>query len=1117
MGFGSTPTYHPVNRLQVPEAAMRVNRRKTFKNIMAQGQWTVKKLDFNLSDQVTLRTRVTGVGMGYLYASFVKDGQPHILTIKKVTPGFHDLHFTVPYPVLEQFRIGISTTVPKGYSIDILPKSDRYKLRTNSMMLSQSTPMYESQGIGFAGLGSAHLDITTDARGGMDSARNPYWDGDWNTFSWNNGFTGNPETYANVNNENSPDIRGSYHGYYATRMTLMMARFDKEDRFLGWDAVESREKTVPTGVPLMVAMQFFVLQKKTDSGAGPREAKDPYWEYAEGMTPQASKCSFIEYQWNGCRNIKTFANRDYRPNNAKKGVAKNVERTLVVSTDYDNCGFKVGDRYYDVRDIACKMEWYDESSGQWSVPKSNPASVPETNEKGFTRLIFRVPRQLSANADKDIVDELSQHGVDYRYETTKNYFPYPVGGDRYNPAKIGYVIPSRPVDQGNQIEYEEDGNTYIGTRNMGLEFYFGYGKHNWGGVAGDDGGGPKGGWTDYPSMMFYAADVDKMARGNNPELLNAFYPAGGFKTGGVVIAIAKGMSMNHKFVIRKDAATKGASGYFAVDTNGDGSNIGTKEAGLLKPTGIILSTDLDDDRQAATEEVVLAAWKAKFGEPLTKAFFEEYSFKDQSKERPTHYRARDPDSGVYVEAPYQIVYFKIGPEYNGPYADYAFETTKETNAEGQEEEVTKLVLSNPDNKPYAISKGDNLYLHCQTIPYNKYLYQKIDIVDEVVEQRTLIDAGLTPEETVAYNTLNNPPVETTAAVAEMNQQNQYQLDMSRHGDTGDGGDDGKGEDPDKPKLPSGAKYVRSGDKWRLNPKYYARESQLKDAGFLGGIKNALSGFTDSRDFYVEDVTDKWGASTRAGLGSLGFGDIPFVDSAEEDLDDVMRDTGYLMQAMVNSAGAGAGAVYNIFNGDIDKAVDKFDYIDDSLSDANPDDDSVITLSLNIARNAAQYAGKKPIEAGVDLVGDVADSLGSGYSANGLGDFWDKAADVGEGVGKFARGTVRGLTPDSITEAADNGLAAVSEKFKERPMLYTGIALAAVPLLIPGIGGAYARNMKELAGGAISLVPRAFRAGVDTVSTVSSGAISGIKSIGSSITGSPSKRGTAARRRRYSRR
>ena len=85
------------------------------------------------------------------------------------------------------------------------------------------------------------------------------------------------------------------------------------------------------------------------------------------------------------------------------------------------------------------------------------------------------------------------------------------------------------------------------------------------------------------------------------------------------------------------------------------------------------------------------------------------------------------------------------------------------------------------------------------------------------------------------------------------------------------------------------------------------------------------------------------------------------------------------------------------------------------------------------------------------------------------------------------------------------------------MLYTGIALAGVPLLIPGVGGAYARNIATLAGGAVSLVPRAFRAGVDTISSVSSGAIAGVKSIGSSIAGSPSKRGTAARRRRYNRR
>ena len=87
MGFGSATTYHPVNRLTVLEAGMKVNRRNTFDNIMMQGQWTVKKLDFNLNDQVKLRCLVTGVGTGFLYASYFHNGANQILAIKRVTPG----------------------------------------------------------------------------------------------------------------------------------------------------------------------------------------------------------------------------------------------------------------------------------------------------------------------------------------------------------------------------------------------------------------------------------------------------------------------------------------------------------------------------------------------------------------------------------------------------------------------------------------------------------------------------------------------------------------------------------------------------------------------------------------------------------------------------------------------------------------------------------------------------------------------------------------------------------------------------------------------------------------------------------------------------------------------
>ena len=120
----------------------------------------------------------------------------------------------------------------------------------------------------------------------------------------------------------------------------------------------------------------------------------------------------------------------------------------------------------------------------------------------------------------------------------------------------------------------------------------------------------------------------------------------------------------------------------------DGSDIGTKESAFLKPTGVILSTDLEDDRETATETEVLAAWKVRV--PLTKDFFNKFSFKDQIPEKPTHYRARDVDSGLDFETPYQIIYFKIPPEYNGPYVDYELVDETETNAEGVQETVSKL-------------------------------------------------------------------------------------------------------------------------------------------------------------------------------------------------------------------------------------------------------------------------------------------------------------------------------------------------------------------------------------------------------------------------------------------
>ena len=82
------------------------------------------------------------------------------------------------------------------------------------MMLSQHAPMYETPGLGFAGLG-ALLDINQSAKGGKDDANNPYWDGNWDNHSWNNGFFGRIDTQTVVGNERVPRTKESYHGYYA--------------------------------------------------------------------------------------------------------------------------------------------------------------------------------------------------------------------------------------------------------------------------------------------------------------------------------------------------------------------------------------------------------------------------------------------------------------------------------------------------------------------------------------------------------------------------------------------------------------------------------------------------------------------------------------------------------------------------------------------------------------------------------------------------------------------------------------------------------------------------------------------------------------------------------------
>ena len=908
-GLGSAE-YHQSNTLQISYAEMRIGKQKLFKPIIQNGQWVIKNHGFKASDIVTIQCKMTGSGTGFLYASFDDSmGKTQILDIKKVTKGVNKLNFRIMYSKTNNFRIGISPTIPTGYSVDLLSNKLRYKISTNSLMLNQKKPTYETSGIGFAGFGAVDsvmtYNINQPAKGGKDSGNNPYWDGDFKNYSWENGYTPNRGVHVS---ENAPDYVDSPNAILHWRTNTMMAMFNESDEFLGWDAIESQNTSLPTGVPICRVMQFVRTNYFTDSNKN----------YKGGS---------YSYPWRGKINANAFGvyNADIRracttsdrPTDNKVNVFMDGNSRGVQIYDDDGLwkygfgtqklpyehsisitGTKLGVNF---EELLCDVEWYDEKSGNWSRGKTCPHEL-NTDQNGFTKFIFRLPRQLSEETDRDIIAKLSQAGIDYSYERTKKAYPiYLDGKEVDDKPTIAYLTVGRPNTSPTGITiYEEGGDKFVikDSARMAIAVdsrKFDYPDCN---IRFGDNSVPckpdprvTEGWMfALGSNDFRISDAEKMGRLNNPELYNAVYPKDGIKLGSIVIAIGKGFSANRSFTCLSNSSTTKLEAIPRLSNESpDGSDIGTIAADWLKPKGLILSTDLLDDRVSGVEEDVLRVWKDNFDKPLNSEFFAQYALPDQIKEEPHLYRFRDNESGLYIKAPYQILYFEVGPEYRGPCIDYTTEEKVTENQDGTSSKVTSLVVNHPvEGKPFSLNKNGSLYLNTRT-PFGYYRYQKIDIIDEVQEQVELLDAGLTLEETLIYNELNNPPEDATVFNNERKKQEDYLHELAmreaRESDTGSSGDSGD----------SGDIYVRPIDYFNPFPRYYATESERNAAQ----KSSSLSGFTDDRSLYVEDMTSKWGASGLGGTQTVALGNV--LDDAEDFAKDIATDLAKPVVEVLNFA------------------------------------------------------------------------------------------------------------------------------------------------------------------------------------------------------------------------
>jgi len=1092
-----------------------------------------------------LRCTVVGQGTGYLYASFKGDEGQELLTIEKVTAGTHELKFRCPFNGLANFKIGVSNTVPQGTGVNYLPREMRYRLQTNSLLFNQSKPQYESGGLGFGGLGAALLDINQPIKAGdyRDDNNYKHWDGNLNNYTWDNGYRGPKDDYVTTNNISQ--IKGSYHGYYANATNLHIARFDDNDNFIGWDSLESYVSAVPAGVPLCATFQFFVLNSKGEDKGNKLvwKGKEPYWIYAKDYQIPAGDIHFVEKQWLSVtdrivplKGTKGGNEILYSPRWAKKsqiGIGNNPERiprtALYGDVNWGNFSSKL-------RNVAAKVGWYDEVTNTWSSPQVAPNSIPMTNEMGLTKIIFRFPRQLDEVTDKDILTELTTLGVDYSYAATKKNYPYKlnVGTE----IKKAYTVLGRPNPNKDSLTYEENGDTYVVpkvTASFGL--YFKYGKHPKAGrltprtiedASGvprlfEHDGAPKDGHVYALGVNeLPVADAEKFARLNTPEIISAFYPAGGFTTGGIVAGIGRGFTLGGRYALstRPNEPLWGRDEGVNKESYPTGEKIGTKAMSRIYMTGLIQSTDLVDDRMAVTEEKLQALWKAKFDEPLTDRFFEGNDLPDQDPNNKMNYLIRDPETGLKISAPYQVFYFILGEEYEGPYYEYEsiteIEKVKVDGVDREAEVISLKVTKNPD-KDFSMVENQFIYL-CARTPLGYTRSQKFDIIKQADEQRTLIESGLTPGEALALDEAEYPTVDTTATTdVEMRERNAL-IDLT-------------GEEP--PEVDDGPKYGSKKVKWpwemlKKSPKHYNMD-----------VISGFNGFTNDRDFYVEDVTDKWGMIS--GLGSkprdyntdytdimpatnppatqdpyLSFGAVSLI----EEFDAPIRRAGNIVAGAVEgtiefvNGGLVSGKLKsaNIFlNSEYPKGIPKRNETT-GLREGDSLATNAAKMAVGIPKSAASYVSKKSAES----IADVFDTGFSGVRYNpsnttALGSVGDKMGDYGEAAGNFVRRTGGALMPEKIKEGFDEGVGSVMDKFNERPVLYTGLALAGVPLLIPGIGGAYARNIATGLGAAVGILPKAGKALAELPGALIGGTVQGVRSAAGST------RGTAAARRRARRR
>jgi len=697
-----TPTGHDLRLIEL--AVIREGRRKEIP-IYQNGQWITQKLDFKEDELVKLRYRVLGDGGAYLSGIHTVTNN-HLLFIRPITAGEGVIEFNVPTDDLRGFHIILSRSIPSDYSVDYLSDAELEHIRSFPMNISNERPAMFSPS--FNSLGFVPIPDVRNTASGKTETGKDYWDGKLKTHRWKkHGYTGRGSSHSGV---------GPSYVHYPTAAHAFRSSFyvyeELSSSKKGWNAIEKMNYTVGAGVPIAFVGQ---LVKHNDGKLKPR------WKYVTNSVPK-EKVFLIHDQY---AKTETSQSKKKARSVYKKGskiktklnpgpyFKHRLNKSLEIpSVDPDG---KYSNK--DIRRLAVKVEWWDTKRKTWVYGRHPPNSV-DLDEYGCFVAYFRFVRQLASN-DPD----LKHHGGFALSKTSRAY-----------PKKDGsYTVIGRPYVDNKMVKIEINGDTL-------------YGEPSYKQIIGTIIRGKTNSVFYTTNQSISVTDKEKEVYAKNPNISNVFWKEGEFRPGAKLIVIGQGLTTYRRNSFFAMTTKKGETGFEVHEDlyflKRAGVKAGTKNHDLLKLVNIITTEDLIDDKDLKfgsvhVERNVKAAWKEVFGTELDAQWFRDIAMgipdKDGNKlpglsgadpKNPLNYIINE--GGQDFSYPYSIAVVQIPNDWVGPVVDF--------------DDAGKLTdISIRESTPlYVVSRNS----------YNFDIEQKLNVSEEIKQQREALEAGMSVTETI---------------------------------------------------------------------------------------------------------------------------------------------------------------------------------------------------------------------------------------------------------------------------------------------------------------------------------------------------------------------------------